>query len=434
MRVSMTKPDFADISKAARRARVRLAAAIWPLAASAFVLFSVVVAGRLAWFEGLIAFAVVALSVLVAPRRASQAAREPAAPTSITPEMRAILSGLPDPVLVLDRRGVVAAFNERAAATLGEIKVGEPVSFVMRTPEVLDAVRSARLIKGPQIVFYTERVPVERWREAHVAVATLGKGGPDAIVIALRDLTEQRRSERMRGDFVANASHELRTPLASLLGFIETLQGPAKNDVAAREKFLEIMRAQANRMSRLIDDLLSLSRIELKVHVRPLEIVDLTAVVSGVADALQPLARERKVEIMLDRQSGPVMVRGDRDELIRVVENLIENGIKYGQSGGRVEVSLASGEDVRLTVRDFGPGIAPEHLPRLTERFYRVDVGDSRDKGGTGLGLALVKHVLQRHGGRLTIESKPGEGAAFSAFFEPAPSPRDREPQLQQAS
>ncbi len=295
------------------------------------------------------------------------------------------------------------------------------MSFSLRAPEVLDAVRAAPHAPGPKVVLYVERVPVERWREAHVATARVGVDGPRAIVVALRDLTEQRRSERMRGDFVANASHELRTPLASLLGFIETLQGPARNDVEARERFLAIMRAQANRMSRLIDDLLSLSRIELKAHVRPRDLVDLAALAHGVVDALGPLARERGVEISID--ADPTFVRGDRDELIRVAENLVENAIKYGASGKRVEVAVRSApgrEGALLVVRDFGPGVAPEHLPRLTERFYRVDVGDSRDKGGTGLGLALVKHILQRHGGRLLIDSVAGQGATFTVALERA--------------
>jgi two-component system phosphate regulon sensor histidine kinase PhoR len=263
-------------------------------------------------------------------------------------------------------------------------------------------------------------VPVERWTEAQIGAVNPSRGGP-LVLVQLRDLTPMRRAERMRVDFVANASHELRTPLASLLGFVETLQGPAKNDTAARERFLEIMRTQANRMARLIDDLLSLSRIEQRVHLTPATPVDLATIVRQVADALAPLAADRGVEIALDMPDRPLLVLGDRDELIRVAENLVENAIKYGGSGGRVEVALAArGEEpgrpaeAVLTIRDHGPGIPTEHLPRLTERFYRVDVADSRDKGGTGLGLALVKHVVLRHRGRLDIASTPGEGALFT--------------------
>jgi two-component system phosphate regulon sensor histidine kinase PhoR len=232
-----------------------------------------------------------------------------------------------------------------------------------------------------------------------------------------------RRVEEMRADFVANASHELRTPLAALSGFIDTLQGPARDDPKARERFLGIMHAQATRMARLIDDLLSLSRVELSAHVRPEKLVDVVPLVRQVIDGLEPLASERQVAIAVELPSRPVMIAGDTEELLRVFENLIENGLKYGASGERVVVSLAEpapddvAGEIRFAVRDFGPGISPEHLPRLTERFYRVDDGDSRAQGGTGLGLSLVKHILNRHRGRLLIESVPGQGATFTACF-----------------
>jgi two-component system phosphate regulon sensor histidine kinase PhoR len=207
--------------------------------------------------------------------------------------------------------------------------------------------------------------------------------------------------------------------LAALLGFIETLQGPARNDAAAREKFLGIMQQQAARMARLIDDLLSLSRIELNAHLQPNTPVDLAPLVRQVADGLQTLARDRQVEIKMAAPAEPLVVFGDRDELIRALENLVENALKYGAAGKRVDITLtkaqtrAGAPEARVAVRDYGPGIAPEHLPRLTERFYRVDVADSRAQGGTGLGLALVKHVLNRHGGRLSIDSVLGQGASF---------------------
>jgi two-component system, OmpR family, phosphate regulon sensor histidine kinase PhoR len=275
-----------------------------------------------------------------------------------------------------------------------------------------------------------ERVPTERTFEVQVTPLKPGDGdprdgGPAGVLLVFRDLTSARRLEHMRVDFIANASHELRTPLASLLGFIETLQGPARNDSAARTRFLEIMREQAQRMKRLIDDLLSLSRIELSAHVVPQTELDLRPTVEHMIDALRALARERGVDIRFDAEEGAFPVRGDRDELLRVVENLIENALKYGESGGRVEVSLrripAEAESGRpqteIAVRDYGPGIAPEHLPRLTERFYRVDIAESRAKGGTGLGLAIVKHIVARHRGRLLIESEPGEGATFRVLL-----------------
>jgi two-component system phosphate regulon sensor histidine kinase PhoR len=254
--------------------------------------------------------------------------------------------------------------------------------------------------------------------------------------MAFHDLTPLRRVEEMRADFVANASHELRTPLAALSGFIETLQGPAKNDSVAREKFLAIMQAQANRMARLIDDLLSLSRIELNAHLRPDKEVDLLGIVRQVVDGLQMLARDREVEVKIVAPASGMRVRGDRDELLRVFENLVENAFKYAASGKRIEITFAHAETVagareaRVAVRDFGPGIAPEHLPRLTERFYRVDVAESRALGGTGLGLALVKHILNRHGGRLTVESTLGQGATFSVVLPLAEPASAENPQV----
>jgi two-component system, OmpR family, phosphate regulon sensor histidine kinase PhoR len=246
------------------------------------------------------------------------------------------------------------------------------------------------------------------------------------MLMTFHDQTPLRRVEEMRADFVANASHELRTPLAALSGFIDTLQGPAKEDAKARERFLGIMHTQATRMARLIDDLLSLSRVELSAHVRPDTLVDIVPIIRQVADGLELLARERQVSIDTDLPDAPVVIAGDREELLRVFENLVENALKYGASGGKVVVSLisaVSGEGVpefRAIVRDFGPGIAPEHLPRLTERFYRVDVGDSRAQGGTGLGLSLVKHIVNRHRGRLLIESVLKKGATFTACFPQA--------------
>jgi two-component system, OmpR family, phosphate regulon sensor histidine kinase PhoR len=247
-------------------------------------------------------------------------------------------------------------------------------------------------------------------------------GRPGVVVITVHDLTPIRRVEEMRADFVANVSHELRTPLAVITGFIDTLQGPAREDAAARERFLGIMQAQAWRMARLIDDLLSLSRIELRAHQRPDTPVDLVPIVRQVVDGLQTLARDREVAIDVTAPAEPLIVLGDRDELIRLFENLIENGMKYGASGKRVDIALApDGKEARVSVRDHGPGIAAEHLPRLTERFYRVDVGESRAQGGTGLGLALVKHILNRHHGRLTIDSREGEGATFTVRLPRSP-------------
>ena len=261
-----------------------------------------------------------------------------------------------------------------------------------------------------------ERVPIERTFRIHIA-ALAGRAERRAVLLTFEDLSEQRLTERMRVDFVANASHELRTPLASVLGFIETLQGPARNDEKARERFLQIMRQQALRMARLVDDLLSLSRIELKAHLAPQTPVDLGEIARAIIDALVLMARERGVTLVLDLPPQPVVVAGDRDELLRLMENLVENAIKYGKPGGKVEIRIEGGAEASFSVRDDGQGIASEHLPRLTERFYRVDNAASREAGGTGLGLAIVKHIVLRHRGRLTIESVVGEGATFRAIL-----------------
>jgi two-component system phosphate regulon sensor histidine kinase PhoR len=332
----------------------------------------------------------------------------------------AVISGLPDPVVALEEDGRVISFNAGAAALAPALRRGDLASIALRMPELIEAIRAARASGKPQRIEFSARIPSVRWSEAFVAPVLI-PGRDSVVVITVHDLTPIHRVEAMRADFVANVSHELRTPLAALTGFIETLQGPARDDPAARERFLGIMRDQAWRMARLIDDLLSLSRIELRAHQRPDKPVDLVPIVRQIADGLQTLARDRGVTVDVDAPPEPLMVLGDRDELIRLFENLIENGLKYGASGKRVEIKFArttapdGKAEARVAVRDFGPGIAAEHLPRLTERFYRVDVGESRAQGGTGLGLALVKHILNRHHGRLTIDSKIGEGATFTA-------------------
>ena len=334
-----------------------------------------------------------------------------------------LIAGLPGAAIVLDRDGRVVAFNEAATGIAPALSRGEPALIGLRMPELVDAVRRAARRREPQRVEFFERVPLDRWMEAFVTPVRFGAGGEqpvDLLLMTFNDLTPLRRVEEMRADFIANASHELRTPLAALLGFIETLQGTAKDDSVARGKFLDIMQGQATRMARLIDDLLSLSRIELNAHLQPNTPVDLPPIVRQVVDGLQTLARDRGVDIKVTIPLDPLWVLGDRDELIRALENLVENALKYGAAGKRVDITVSRGQtragmpEGRVAVRDYGPGIAPEHLPRLTERFYRVDVTDSRAQGGTGLGLALVKHVLNRHGGRLTIESTPGAGATFT--------------------
>src|SRR5712691_4326456 len=396
------------------------------LATAAIVFAGLWAIGALAAAPALLGFALIALAAMVASGRveATPAAvpkDRPAAPRVGDPLIEAVLAGLPDPVVALDQRDDVVALNARASAVAPALRRGEPVSLGLRVPEVLDAIRRARASAAAQRAEFSQRVPLDRWYEAIVTPISGREAG--LVLLAFHDLTPLRRVEEMRADFVANASHELRTPLASLSGFIDTLLGPAREDPAARERFLGIMQVQANRMARLIDDLLSLSRIELNAHLRPDKALDLAAVLRQVADGLQTLARDREVEVKLTAPAGPLMVAGDRDELIRVFENLVENALKYAASGRRVDIGLAASQgpdgepEARAAVRDYGPGIAPEHLPRLTERFYRVDVSESRAQGGTGLGLALAKHILNRHGGRLTIDSVPGQGATFTVHL-----------------
>jgi two-component system phosphate regulon sensor histidine kinase PhoR len=349
-----------------------------------------------------------------------------------TGAVSAIIAGMPDPAVLLDRAGRVIHLNVAAAQLAPALRKNELAQFALRSPEIVTALREAIATMETRRTTFSDHVPVDRWMElivTPVPMPTLFGGTESCMLMTFHDQTPLRRVEEMRADFVANASHELRTPLAALSGFIDTLQGPAKEDAKARERFLGIMHAQATRMARLIDDLLSLSRVELSAHVRPDTLVDIVPIVRQVADGLEPLAGERQVTIDIDLPQTPVLIAGDREELLRLFENLVENALKYGASGGKVIVSLSQAisadgaPEVRAIVRDFGPGIAPEHLPRLTERFYRVDVGDSRAQGGTGLGLSLVKHIINRHRGRLLIESLPKNGATFTACFPQARTP-----------
>ncbi len=331
-----------------------------------------------------------------------------------------LVEAMPEPAVIVGPDGRAAAANTPALNLLPGLRIGEPFVLALRAPDVIDARRRVMAGGEAERVQWSERVPVERLFDVCVAPLATADSEVVATLVTLRDLTELRRVERLRVDFIANASHELRTPLASLLGFIETLQGSARDDAKARDRFLAIMREQGRRMARLIEDLLSLSRIEQKQHVRPETVVDLAQTARSVVDSLTPMAEDLGVEIRLAAAEA-VPVTGDRDELVRVAENLIENAIKYGvrpgaANAGLVDVGVAMTEkEATLTVRDYGYGIAPEHLPRLTERFYRVDATQSRARNGTGLGLAIVKHILTRHRGKLTITSRVNQGSTFVA-------------------
>jgi two-component system, OmpR family, phosphate regulon sensor histidine kinase PhoR len=401
--------------------------------AAALVFAALALTGALAVGYAAAGLAIIASAAFLAARAGkdiSYAARPVEVSARAADPLRAVIAGLPDPVIALDRDGRVLALNDGARSLAPALRQGELVSLALRMPELIEAIGRAYARGEEQHVQYSERVPIERWFETIVIPVQREPklGRPDLVLMTFHDLTPLRRAEEMRADFVANASHELRTPLAALSGFIETLQGSARDDAKARERFLAIMQDQARRMARLIDDLLSLSRIELNAHRRPDTPVDLVPIVRQVADGLQTLARDRGVSVHIEAAPA-LVVPGDRDELVRVFENLVENALKYGAAGRRVDIALRAavspeGEpEAQVDVRDYGPGIAPEHLPRLTERFYRVDVSESRAQGGTGLGLALVKHILNRHRGRLSIESTAGAGATFAVHL---PAQADR--------
>jgi two-component system, OmpR family, phosphate regulon sensor histidine kinase PhoR len=411
--------------------------ALLVIVAAAIVFAGLAIAGALAITLALAGFAIVAGAALLAMRNGAEGADlSPALAVSqrASDPLGAMVAALPDPVIALGRDGRVLALNEPAHALAPALRQGEPVSLALRTPELIEAIGRTFAQGEAQRIQYSERVPLDRWFEAiAMPIKRAPEGGmPDQVLLSFHDLTPLRRMEEMRADFVANASHELRTPLAALSGFIETLQGSARDDAKARERFLGIMQEQARRMARLIDDLLSLSRIELNAHRRPDAPVDLIPIVRQVVDSLQTLARDRGVTVNVEA-AGTLSVLGDRDELVRLFENLVENALKYGAAGKRVDIKLTratgpGGEPEAIaSVRDYGPGIAPEHVPRLTERFYRVDVRESRAQGGTGLGLALVKHILNRHRGRLSIESELGAGAAFLVHIPTAaPGPLNK--------
>lgn len=346
---------------------------------------------------------------------------------------RAVLAALPEPLILIDEARRVVSANAAATALLGDRLVDRDLAGALRHPAVLAAVDAVLRGEGDRVAEFDVTSPVERHLSARLAPLQPHTADGAAAVLMLHDLTAIKRSEQLRADFVANASHELRTPLATLVGFIETLRGPAREDKAAGDRFLAIMAEQAGRMTRLVDDLLSLSRIELNEHRPPTGAVDLAPVIETVARALEQRAARRGMRIALDLPPDLPPVLGDADELAQVFQNLIDNAIKYGARDSTVEVAafrsprlLPGGRGgqrssaIAVAVRDHGEGIAREQLPRLTERFYRVDPARSRDLGGTGLGLAIVKHIVSHHRGALDMESELGRGSVFTVHLPTA--------------
>jgi len=342
-------------------------------------------------------------------------------PPALSPLARAVIGQLPAPVMLLDESERVILINDSMRAVVGSGVENKHVSAVLRNPAVLTAIEQTTHDGEPSTIQFTLPVPIERHYQAYVARVS---AAPPTTALLLHDLTAIRRSEQMRADFVANASHELRTPLAAVSGFIDTLRGHAKDDEVARDKFLGIMSVEAARMRRLIDDLLSLTRIEMNEHVPPQHRIQLDHVVREAAAALSPLARADHITVEISTPAHLPSVIGDRDELIQLFQNLIHNAIKYGREDGHVWISCGQTPEGQIfaTVKDDGEGIGSSAVPRLTERFYRVDVKRSREKGGTGLGLAIVKHIVSRHQGRLLIDSKLGEGSSFTVLLPPAPT------------
>jgi len=338
-----------------------------------------------------------------------------------------LLESLPSPILLLGRDRRVVTLNAAARKIFAVDPLNRDLAQAIRHPAVLKAADDALAGKGGG-----KSVEVslggETPRIFNTIVQPMGEGNdkaPLGAVVVLNDITADKATQEMRDDFVANVSHELRTPLASIKGFIETMLGSAKDDPEAQERFLGIMEGEAERMARLIDDLLSLSRIQVNQHVVPQGRVQLRPLLEGIADSMAPVAKERNVSLQLDMSKEAPDVVGDRDQLYQVFVNLVNNAIKYGAENGTVTIGVepvgrvrgTGGPGVAVSVSDDGDGIPNEHIPRLTERFYRVDKARSRQLGGTGLGLAIVKHIVTRHRGRLVIESAPGKGSRFTVHL-----------------
>ena len=425
------------------------------LGTTGFVLLLLVATSALGPVEAISALGVIA-SVGVAyfvgsaarvPRGISDSWAEPA----VSPQAEAgasLLTALPLPALEIGPGQKIMAFNRAADELfqLGNLPFAR-ASAVIRSPVLLAAIDQAleRPGAGP-VSAEIETGPDETWR-AHVTRIPAGRH----VLVLMEDLTPVKRAARARADFLANASHELRTPLTAISGFIETMRGPAKDDTAAWPRFLDIMAGESNRMSRLIADLLSLSRIESSEHVLPRGRENLAEIVSASLAVLEPIAAERGVTLKVagGGQDMPEMT-AHRDELIQVVENLVSNAMKYSKPGSAVTLSfgaapslaearLAASQQwdvsqrmtllqalarsqgpeaaVWLRVEDQGPGIEREHLPRLGERFYRADQSRGGKITGTGLGLAIVKHIMAHHRGGLAVETLLGQGTAFGVWM-----------------
>jgi two-component system phosphate regulon sensor histidine kinase PhoR len=392
------------------RVLVAVAAAVAGGYAAAYQQWPVVLAAAT------IVAAVTALARRVPP---APAAPPPSPPPAAATPATIGLESLESAAMLIDRDYGILAMNAAAVDAFGQHPTGEDIRVAIRHPAVIECVTTA-IRQNREAVREVEGLG----RQAAVFRLRVATAGDGRLLLVFADVSPARLAERMRADFVANASHELRTPLATLVGFIETLQGPAAHDEATRARFLQVMEAEAARMTRLIDDLLSLSRIELDKNVRPREIIALEPLFSNIAATSAVALDADRRRLDLNVAPGLPDVVADRDQILQVLHNLMTNAIKYGRSGTPIVLTaerarLLSGDAVRVSVSDRGDGIEPEHIPRLTERFYRVDTGRSRRLGGTGLGLAIVKHIVERHRGTLEIQSELGKGTTV-AFTLPA--------------
>jgi len=352
----------------------------------------------------------------------------PQPPTTL---LQDVLDEIPDPVILLSGERAIIAVNRNARETLGVGMLGRHLALSLRHPAVLAAVDT--VASGVPSITEEIALPVPVVRTFTLSVGALPPWlttDEPRIVLVLHDETRAKKAEQTRADFVANASHELRSPLSAVIGFIETLRGHARDDPEARDHFLGVMHKEAQRIARLIDGLLSLSTVEMNEHVPPRDVVDIGAVVNGVADSLEVRADDKGMGVLVDCTEPAPKVIGDADQLAQVFQNLTDNAIKYGREGTPVRITIrpldrmpgSVGPAASVAVVDEGDGIQEAHLPRLTERFYRADEGRSRRLGGTGLGLAIVKHIVSRHRGQLKVESRPGIGSTFTVFL-PAADP-----------
>jgi|APSaa5957512535_1039671.scaffolds.fasta_scaffold65351_1 two-component system, OmpR family, phosphate regulon sensor histidine kinase PhoR len=337
-----------------------------------------------------------------------------------------ILDGLADPVILIDENRNFVDGNRAALDLVGDNVRGKNLATILDCPEIIEAVD--RVLTGEPSEKGTAFIPSPVSRSFDMHIMDLSARNPDKfgwVMLALHDVSSALQAEKMRADFVSNVSHEMRSPLSSLLGFIETLRGPARDDPEAQDRFLGIMEEEARRMTRLINDLLTLSQVEADQHILPNQSVNIQELLREVVDLLSGRAKERNMILALEVPSPLPLVIGDKDELVQVVRNLADNALNYGTKGTVVTIFAECSEKmrkaknpkVRIAVTNQGEGIESKHIPRLTERFYRIDKGRSRATGGTGLGLAIVKHIVNRHRGKLKITSVPGKSSTFAVFL-----------------